>query len=114
MRPGLEGDEAGVEVNGPGGQALGEALVQVSPVAERADREAALRVQRPIVSDRQRPTALVEGLARQVRGASRAHTRRQAVRLEHAHGVRIHDDPGADRRELGRALEHDDGEPRQT
>ena len=111
VRRGFERGDAHVETDRAGREAVVEALVQVGPVAERPDREPPFRVERAIVSGRQPPSTVIEGLPRQVLGASRADTRRQPVGLEHGHGVRIHDDSGADRREPGRPLEHDDRQP---
>src|SRR5262245_862568 len=110
-RAGVEGDDARVEADGLGGQAVVQALLQMSAMEQCADGEAPVGVERPVIACRQGPPAMIERLARQIRRAPRADARRQAVGLQHAHGVGIHDDPRADRREPGGALQHDDGKP---
>src|SRR5262249_28609415 len=111
VRSGLQPDDPRIKMDAAGRQAVVQTLVQVRPVTQRSDREAAGRVERTIVSSRQPPAAMVEGVAREVGRAARADTLGQTVGLEHGHGVRIHNDSGADRRELGSALEHDSGKP---
>src|SRR5437773_1052955 len=67
---GLERDDACVEMDGAGRQAVVQALVQVRPVTQRPDREASLGVERAVVPGRQLSSTVVEGVAREVGRAS--------------------------------------------
>ena len=84
-----------------------EHLEQVGAMHQSPFGELSAVVERTIVARRQEPPAPVARLAREVRPRIAAHRVGEAVALEHAHGIGIHDDSRAHRIELRSALEND-------
>jgi hypothetical protein len=82
-------------------------------VNERARRELARVVERAIVARGEQPPGCVARLAREVGPRVAPHRVGKPVLLKDAHGVGIHDDPGADGVELRRPFEDRGSRPAQ-
>src|SRR5687767_15587431 len=75
-------------------------------VHERALRELAAVVERPVIARGEELSRVVARLSRQIGPRFAPYLVGKAIALEDSHGVGIHDDAGAHRVELRRALEH--------
>ena len=98
--------DARAEPDGIGRKAAEEHVVEVGPVHEGAHGDAPGLVEGAIVARGEPSSRLIQRVAPEVRPAALPKLVGQTISLEHAHGVRVHDDSRTDRAELRRPLQH--------